>query len=605
MENVKGTAIIGINAHEFAQNRSKDVIRTMINSKKHKVIINKKSLDIMSADTDFYEFMGDSRFYYTLERLLVEEDRKRLRNLIAKESRDWFVIHLMDEEGREIPCYARLQKFSVSENIEVLLLDIDRLRESEWQLDKRRKVNEAIHGLYGDDAFVYYPAQDEVEIITGMGNRMSCQKMSLDCLQKNLDMVMEDKNSINEFISGLRNGSRYLFIQADGCIWNTEKEVKHSIIKCAGLYENGEYYMAVGYVHEYMERTYTDTRKIEIDSLTGLLAKGEITNMVIKTIDLEKHQNVSLAIVDIDHFKQVNDVFGHMTGDTIIRQVATVLADEVGENGLVGRIGGDEFMILFYDAYDMESARPRLRSIKNRIFSMFPQDVPGQPAVTLSIGCAAYPKDATNYEELFTLADFALYRAKEKGRNRYIIYNRELHGDLSQIKNTTQSKTRINNRGDMSKGDILCVIMDKVACREAYPLERLLDDYLENFEIPRIAVYDREEGRALYMAGQKVPSKSVLEETQGYVLGDYWQKNYENSETVINDIVSIQQAEEETFQKMKKQGVMACLQVPFQDRKGRKCVLSFETVNKKHVWNTEQLHYYRLMAKILAEYTLN
>lgn len=157
----------------------------------------------------------------------------------------------------------------------------------------------------------------------------------------------------------------------------------------------------------------------------------------------------------------------------------------------------------------------------------------------------------------------------------------------------------------MSKGDILCVIMDKVACREDYPLERLLDDYLENFEIPRIAVYDREKGLVLHMAGQKVPAKSVLEETQGYILSDYWQKSYRNPETVINDIASIQQADAEMFQKMKKQGVMACLQVPFHDRKGRKCVLSFEAVDKRHVWNTEHLHFYRLMAKILAEYTLN
>lgn len=579
-------------------------MENMINSQKHKIIINKKRLDIVSADTDFYEFIGDSRYYYTFDRLIEEQDQSKFADCMEKENQNWFVIHLLSLDEEVIPCYARINEFSVSENIELVLLDIDRLRESEWQLNKRRKVNEAIHGLYGDDAFVYYPEHDEVEIITGTGVHASCQKMSLERLQKNLDLVTEDKNSINEFVAGLRNGSRYLFIKADGSIRNNGNEAKHSIIKCAGLYENGVYYMAVGYIHEYMERTYTDTRKIEIDSLTGLLAKGEITNMVIRTVDLEKHQNVSLAIVDIDHFKQVNDTFGHMTGDNIIRQVATVLADEVGDNGLVGRIGGDEFMILFYDAYDMESARPRLRSIKNRIFSMFPQDVPGQPAVTLSIGCAAYPKDASNYEELFTLADFALYRAKEKGRNRYIIYSRDIHGDISEIKNKPGSQTRINNRGDMSPGDILCVIMDKVARREEYPLERLLDDYLENFEIPRITVYDKEEGRVLYMAGQKVPSKKVIEETQEYIQSDFWQNNYKNTETVINDIAFIEQADLAVFEKMRKQGVMSCLQVPFQDRKGNKCVLSLESVEKRHVWNTERLHYYRLMAKILAEYTL-
>ena len=576
----------------------------MINSKKHKVIINKNRLDVISADTDFYEFMDDSRFYYSFERLLQEEDRKKFMDNVECGYTDWFVVHVLALNGMAVPCYAQLHDISSSENIEVVLLDIERLRESEWLLDRRSKVNETIHELYGDDSFVYYPNRDEVEIITGTGVHMTCQKMSLDQLQKNLDKVTEDKNSVNEFISGLRNGSRYLFVKADGCVRNSGSEAKHSIIKCSGLYENGVYIMAVGYIHEYMERTYNDTRKLEIDSLTGLLAKGEITNMVIRTVDLEKRQNVSLAIVDIDHFKQVNDVFGHMTGDNIIRQVATVLADEVGDNGLVGRIGGDEFMILFYDAYDLESARPRLRSIKNMICGMFPPDVPGQPTVTLSIGCAAYPKDASNYEELFALADYALYRAKEKGRNRYIIYNRELHGDISEIKKTTNSKTRINNRGDMSKGEILCVIMDKVACREDYPIERLLDDYLENFEIPRITVYDAEKAEVLHMAGQKVPSKEIIADTQRYILSDYWQKNYKNSETVINDIASIAPIDDIVYQMMKKQGAMACVQVPFKDRAGHKCILSFEAVDKKHVWNTEHLHYFRLMAKVMSEYTL-
>ena len=576
----------------------------MINSKKHKIIINKRRLEVISADTDFYEFLDDSRFYYSFDRLVAEEDKQRFIKNVEQGCQEWFVVHVLDLKGKPVPCYVRLQEITSSDNVEVLLLDIEMLRESEWLLDRRSHVNEAIHGLYGDDAFVYYPGRDEVEIITGTGAHMTCTRMSLGQLQKNLEQLTEEENTVKEFISGLRNGSRYLFIQVDGSVHNVNSNSGQSIIKCAGLYENGNYYMAVGYIHEYMERTYSDTRKIEIDSLTGLLAKAEITNMVIRTVDLEKRQNVSLAIVDIDHFKQVNDEFGHMTGDNIIRQVASILAEEVGDNGLVGRIGGDEFMILFYDAFDLEAARPRLRSIKNTVCGVFPPDVPGQPTVTLSIGCAAYPKDASNYEELFTLADFALYRAKEKGRNRYIIYNRDLHGDISEVKNAVQTKTRINNRGDMSRSDILCVIMDKVACREDYPIERLLDDYLENFEIPRITVYDRDAGRVLHMAGQKVPSKAVIEETEKYILSAYWQNNYKDNATVINDISSIAPIDDEVYQMMKKQCVMACIQIPFKDRKGHRCVVSFEAVVKKNVWNTELLHHFRLMAKVLSEYTL-
>ena len=234
----------------------------MINSKKHKIIINKIRFEVVSADTVFYEFLGDSRFYYSFDQLLAEEDKAKFIDNVKNGYPDWFVVHIMALKGPNVPCYAKLEEISGSENVTIVLLDIDKLRESEWLLDKRSRVNEAIHGLYGDDAFVYYPNKDMVEIVTGTGAHMTSETMFLSTLQKNLEAVTEDKNSVNEFITGLRNGSRYLFVKADGSIRNNGNESKHSIIKCAGLYENGVYTMAVGYIHEYMERTYTDTRKV-------------------------------------------------------------------------------------------------------------------------------------------------------------------------------------------------------------------------------------------------------------------------------------------------------------------------------------------------------
>ena len=106
------------------------------------------------------------------------------------------------------------------------------------------------------------------------------------------------------------------------------------------------------------------------------------------------------------------------------------------------------------------------------------------------------------------------------------------------------------------------------------------------------------------MVGQKVPSKTVIQETQAYILSDYWQNNYIDNATVINDIHAIAPIDDTVFQMMKEQGVMACIQIPFEDHTGHRCVISFETVEDKYEWNTELLHLYRLMAKTLSEYTL-
>ena len=89
----------------------------MLNAKKHKVIINKKRLDVISADTAFYEFLTDTRFYYSFERLLVEEDRKRFISYLEKEYRGWFVLHIMELDGTPVPCYVNLQEITSSENV--------------------------------------------------------------------------------------------------------------------------------------------------------------------------------------------------------------------------------------------------------------------------------------------------------------------------------------------------------------------------------------------------------------------------------------------------------------------------------------------------------
>ena len=103
----------------------------MNRSKKHKIIINRKRLDVISADTAFYEFLADTRFYYSFDRLLLEEDRKKFMSYLEKDYREWFVIHIVELDGTPIPCYAKLQDISISENVEVILLDLDKLRESE------------------------------------------------------------------------------------------------------------------------------------------------------------------------------------------------------------------------------------------------------------------------------------------------------------------------------------------------------------------------------------------------------------------------------------------------------------------------------------------
>ena len=338
--------------------------------------------------------------------------------------------------------------------------------------------------------------------------------------------------------------------------------------------------------------------------MTGVLNKSEITNLAVRCIDIEKRQNVSIAIVDVDYFKKVNDTYGHMTGDDLLKKVTSIMENEIGNSGVIGRIGGDEFFILFYDAYNLEDSRERLRSIKNIVRSTFPTNKKNQPVITLSIGCAAYPKDADNYKDLFTLADYAVYLAKAKGRNRYIIYDEKKHGSLEQIKNTASLTTCINSRDDMSMGDVMCVIMDRVYNSESYPIEKLLSDYIENFEPERITIYNFERAKITHTAGIQICPPEIMDETQDYLHGEFWKKSYAEGDVVIDDVSIIERKDHIVYEQMRSQGILSCIHIKFWDKNGARCVLSLESVTKKVTWNNDHMHYYRLMARMLSQYKI-
>jgi diguanylate cyclase (GGDEF)-like protein len=126
---------------------------------------------------------------------------------------------------------------------------------------------------------------------------------------------------------------------------------------------------------------------------------------------------VAALVVDVDQFKDVNDVHGHATGDEVLRRVAGVIAASSRPVDLVARLGGDEFVLLLDDA-DVEVGNRRALALVDAIRSEPWDEVSPGLRVTVSIGLAAGPVAST--EDLVRQADEALYRAKAAGRDRVV-----------------------------------------------------------------------------------------------------------------------------------------------------------------------------------------
>ncbi len=166
-----------------------------------------------------------------------------------------------------------------------------------------------------------------------------------------------------------------------------------------------------------------------LDSLTGAIGRKYILEFVKELIS-NKIQ-FTMAIVDLDYFKEVNDNYGHVTGDYILESFSNDLIKHVGERGLIGRYGGDEFMIVVFGMNDYDHIHVFYESIfKQNVLRKHYNYDGNDIFLTGTIGSAAYPEDATDFDGLFAISDKTLYRGKIKGRNCYIIYVPEKHRNL-------------------------------------------------------------------------------------------------------------------------------------------------------------------------------
>ena len=167
------------------------------------------------------------------------------------------------------------------------------------------------------------------------------------------------------------------------------------------------------------------------DQLTNLpnryLLQADFSRKIEETA--RKHNMLATLFFDLDHFKQVNDVHGHETGDALLEQVATRISDVTRNYDLLARFGGDEFVMIMSNVEN----RADVIYVAEKIISSFKKTFELSDAsvqITTSIGISIYPEDGKDPSELLKNADLAMYRAKAEGRNCYQFFNSEMNLEL-------------------------------------------------------------------------------------------------------------------------------------------------------------------------------
>lgn len=227
--------------------------------------------------------------------------------------------------------------------------------------------------------------------------------------------------------------------------------------------------------------------ELQFDSLTHVYNKKTITAYAVKCLKEEKNNRVTIAVLDVDHFKKVNDVYGHMYGDKVLARVGRKLKEVVGEDGVVGRIGGDEFVIVFNGINDEHALRGMLRAIRTQIKWEFVNDFEDL-MITCSIGASFSPSNGTEYEELFKKADYCLYVAKEKGRDRYVFFRDDLHKESYENSLNIKDKN-VNDGREMKELRFLSGVMEEFAQDGRKTVSDLIHHMYDTFKLDSINLY--------------------------------------------------------------------------------------------------------------------
>ncbi len=182
----------------------------------------------------------------------------------------------------------------------------------------------------------------------------------------------------------------------------------------------------------------------QTDQLTNCYNKVTAENLIKETISHSPDASHALFIVDIDNFKAINDNLGHHFGDLVLSEIASNLHSHFRSVDIIGRIGGDEFIVFVKNIRDIKIITARAEAIAEAFKNTYSGEF-NEYKVSGSIGVALFNKDGKTYEELYKAADKALYQSKLRGKDCYTFYTNKLSDGTMKNRTVLENADRIAN----------------------------------------------------------------------------------------------------------------------------------------------------------------
>ncbi len=176
-------------------------------------------------------------------------------------------------------------------------------------------------------------------------------------------------------------------------------------------------------IHETKSNEMLLHQKAQMDSLVGAYNKKATEMHIENYLNLEKPG--ALFMVDLDNFKGINDNFGHAYGDEVLKEIHSIIAANFREKDVIGRVGGDEFIVLLTGKVGIERISQKAEALCREINKVYTEDNVSVE-ISCSIGIALCPEHGKTFDELYQKADTAMYRCKKKTKNGYVLYSADI-----------------------------------------------------------------------------------------------------------------------------------------------------------------------------------
>lgn len=356
-------------------------------------------------------------------------------------------------------------------------------------------------------------------------------------------------------------------------------------------------------------------KKAEKDTLTNLYNKGTTQKLIEDCLCSDDiKQGYALFIIDVDDFKKVNDSRGHFFGDAFLIEVAHEIKKLFRKEDIVGRIGGDEFIVFMKGITNIAIIQYRAEQIIKGFSNIYANEIK-DIGISCSIGIALVPYHGKRFQELFRKADHALYQAKKQGKSRYVIYDSTKMNEFF-MSLPKEVATAINERIDYEEENK--TINNKLVeyvfriLYKSMDIETAVNTILEvvgkQFDVSRVYIFENSEDN-LYCyntfewcnTGIEPEINNLQELSYEQELNSYTENFNEEDIFYCRDVKNLP---EEQYKILAPQKIKSMLQCAIRDNGVFKGYVGFDECSRNRFWTQEQINVLSFISEILSTFLL-